>query len=609
MSGDDANDDRTLVAIVNDLPSTMNQFVGFTSKEESDLILHIRRTVLHSDEDSTNDAITAPTSTLSFAILDFKVERAKQKYAAESFEEAFYECWKIPQEQRPLEIWKIGGECCKKLRVFAVAQRWFSEAIHVCRSNNSDLNVKLEQARIARFFNNYLTQYPMIDIRVDQRGKGIYSKRVISPGEDIFTDIPLVHAQTVDTLSISPACATCTTSLLTPAVYFETTWSRMPEKLQRQIEEHWPPITLVPCSFCPFELYCSETCRQQAWDSYHKILCPSANPETMELFQFCASRQIIVRGTWNSIFSPMILAKLIAMIILHVVNSVHNGTSSNGVDLTYAHQFQRTDDGPLEQAKEIFSEFISSGDPTYVRTIPRMLKLMNNIFNHPSMPIQYDLNELEFSYRFYQIACNAQSFSSPTYAATLYTRFLSNVRQRDRTGLYVTLQTYLKGEPADQVFGGLFPLQSSLNHSCDNSCEIMDCQVTPEVAGIKVRCKHQLKPGDELTINYVDLALGRRARRAMLKRAYNFWCECQRCAFEGDDAYSCTECKLLSPSIDNPNPNLTNGNIPYRKPFPACSRCRNAWYCSPNCQKQAWKRGHKLICKDWTKERSSSSAN
>ncbi|CAF4509282.1 unnamed protein product, partial [Rotaria socialis] len=153
---------------------------------------------------------------------------------------------------------------------------------------------------------------------------GIYSKRVISPGEDIFTDIPLVHAQTVDTLSISPACATCTTSLLTPAVYFETTWSRMPEKLQRQIEEYWPPITLVPCSFCPFELYCSETCRQQAWDSYHKILCPSANPETMELFQFCANRQIIVRGTWNSIFSPMILAKLIAMIVLHVVNSVQS---------------------------------------------------------------------------------------------------------------------------------------------------------------------------------------------------------------------------------------------------------------------------------------------
>jgi hypothetical protein len=147
---------------------------------------------------------------------------------------------------------------------------------------------------------------------------------VISPGEDIFTDIPLVHAQTVDTLSISPSCATCTTSLLTPAVYFEATWARIPDKLQRQIEEYWPPITPILCSYCSFELYCSETCREQAWNSYHRILCPSINPETTELYQFCANRQIIVRETWNSIFSPMILAKLIAMIILNVVNSVQS---------------------------------------------------------------------------------------------------------------------------------------------------------------------------------------------------------------------------------------------------------------------------------------------
>lgn len=147
---------------------------------------------------------------------------------------------------------------------------------------------------------------------------------MISPGEDIFTDIPLVHAQTVDTLSTSPSCVTCTTSLLTPAVYFEATWSRMPEKLQRQVEEHWPTITVVPCASCPYELYCSERCRDEAWNSYHRILCPSVNPETTELYQFCANRQIIVRDTWNSIFSPMIVAKMIAMIILNIVKSVQS---------------------------------------------------------------------------------------------------------------------------------------------------------------------------------------------------------------------------------------------------------------------------------------------
>lgn len=162
-------------------------------------------------------------------------------------------------------------------------------------------------------------------------------------------------------------------------------------------------------------------------------------------------------------------------------------TTTNGIDLSQSPLTDRTDDGPLEHAKETFSEFISSGDANYVHTIPRMLKIMQNIFSHSSMPVHYEFNEQEFVHRFYQIACNAQSFSSPVYAATIYTKFLANIRQRGKAALFQVVQPFLKGEPVDQVFGGLFPLQSSLNHSCDNSCEIMDCQVTPEVAGIKVK--------------------------------------------------------------------------------------------------------------------------
>lgn len=176
MSEEDENNDRTLGATVNSTSLAPVVLKGCTSKEESDLVLRIRREILHLDEDAPND----PASSLSTATLDFKIERAKQKFAAGSLEEAFYECWKIPQEQRPLEIWKLGGECCKKLRLFAIAQRWFSEAIHACRSHNTDLNVKLEQARIARFFNSYLRQYPMIDIRVDQRGKGSFDPLTLS---------------------------------------------------------------------------------------------------------------------------------------------------------------------------------------------------------------------------------------------------------------------------------------------------------------------------------------------------------------------------------------------------------------------------------------------
>ncbi|CAF4417515.1 unnamed protein product, partial [Adineta steineri] len=73
------------------------------------------------------------------------------------------------------------------------------------------------------------------------------------------------------------------------------------------------------------------------------------------------------------------LAKLIAMIILNIVNSVQDNDTSNGIDLNHSYTVEETDEGPLEHAKETFSEFISSGDPTYIRTIPRMLKIMRNI--------------------------------------------------------------------------------------------------------------------------------------------------------------------------------------------------------------------------------------
>ncbi|CAF0787495.1 unnamed protein product [Adineta steineri] len=157
------------------------------------------------------------------------------------------------------------------------------------------------------------------------------------------------------------------------------------------------------------------------------------NPETTELSQFCANRQIIVRETWSSIFSRMVLAELVAMGILSIIYSVQHNNTSNVIDLNHSYKADEIEEGPLEHAKEIFFEFISASDSKYICT---------------------------------------------------------------------------------------------------------------------------------------NLPLG---RRAMLKCAYNFWCECQRCTFENDDAYLCTECKTLSPVIDNPNSDLTNDNIPLHKPFPACS--------------------------------------
>lgn len=70
-------------------------------------------------------------------------------------------------------------------------------------------------------------------------------------------------------------------------------------------------------------------------------------------------------------------------------------------------------------------------------------------------------------------------------------------------------------------------------------------------------------------------------RKAWLYKSFNFWCQCQRCQFEGEQANECTNCHKKAED---------------GKKFAACGKCKKAWYCGVACQKDAWKKGHKIIC-------------
>ena len=41
---------------------------------------------------------------------------------------------------------------------------------------------------------------------------------------------------------------------------------------------------LVRCDHCSFEVYCSVTCKQSSWDSYHKLIC--FNDTKSPLFEY-----------------------------------------------------------------------------------------------------------------------------------------------------------------------------------------------------------------------------------------------------------------------------------------------------------------------------------
>ena len=84
-----------------------------------------------------------------------------------------------------------------------------------------------------------------------------------------------------------------------------------------------------------------------------------------------------------------------------------------------------------------------------------------------------------------------------------------------------------QSETGETVSSGLFPEQTLLNHSCRPNC--INCFRGLEV--LLVACR-DIKFGEELTINYIDLIKPVWERRAMLKEKSFFECNCERCEEE-----------------------------------------------------------------------------
>ena len=75
----------------------------------------------------------------------------------------------------------------------------------------------------------------------------------------------------------------------------------------------------------------------------------------------------------------------------------------------------------------------------------------------------------------------------------------------------------------------IFPLASSLNHSCDPNCEV----AYVDDSRVHILAKRTIARDEECTIAYVDPDLDGEERREELKETYGFDCECDVCIREG----------------------------------------------------------------------------
>uniref|UniRef100_A0A6P5JU52 [histone H3]-lysine(4) N-trimethyltransferase n=1 Tax=Phascolarctos cinereus TaxID=38626 RepID=A0A6P5JU52_PHACI len=82
-----------------------------------------------------------------------------------------------------------------------------------------------------------------------------------------------------------------------------------------------------------------------------------------------------------------------------------------------------------------------------------------------------------------------------------------------------------------EVGVGLYPSMSLLNHSCDPNCVIVF-----EGPSLFLRAVRNIKPGEELTICYLDVLMPSAERQKQLKEQYCFDCDCPLCKTQSKDA-------------------------------------------------------------------------
>ncbi|KAL8621023.1 hypothetical protein ACOMHN_043514 [Nucella lapillus] len=377
--------------------------------------------------------------------------------------------------------------------------------------------------------------------RVDSRkGKGLYSTTHFKEGEVILTERPLVCAQFVwNELYKYAACEFCLRSLETA------------EEVSRRLSNN--PALVLPhpecCSVdtsshrcCPQcqVMYCSEKCRQSAWESYHQVLCMGASREDSE------HPLAKLKETWRNIHYPpetasiMLLAKMMAM--------VRQSADPSGMVQRFT-QFVHT---TVNEQEDLVHKLLGDQFKTQLEVLHAAA---TEALLHDNL--QQWFTPEGFKSAFALIGTNGQGIGSSSLSVWVKNCEKLNLKEEEEKEQLDSFIDQLYTD-LDQVSGdfincegsGLYELQSSCNHSCAPNAEVSfeggDHTLT-------VTALRDIQPEEEIFISYLDecaIDRSRHSRQKILRENYLFTCACSRCLEQADDPEETSEEEMSADEED-----------------------------------------------------------
>ncbi|XP_068746514.1 histone-lysine N-trimethyltransferase SMYD5-like isoform X2 [Montipora capricornis] len=333
-----------------------------------------------------------------------------------------------------------------------------------------------------------------------EKGKGLFANKSFEEGEIIFEEKPLVCSQFLwNAMYNYIACGSCLRSLESA--------EQMARRLTGNATLELPHASkcceitrfgqkIFNCHRCQVK-YCSDECRQYAWDRYHKTLCLGENEgdpnHPLEMLQ----------EAWRKMHYPPETASV--MLIARMIATVLQETDPEGMQ----ELFESFCHSVVNKQKQIIHKLL--GDQ-FKEQLDILRVLVSNALYDEKLKQWFEPDG--FKSLMALIGTNAQGIG--TSSLSIYVHNLENLAdicQDERQALDVFVdQLY---EEMDKVSGqflncegsGLYTLQSACNHSCEpNAEEIVICY-----------------------LGECDRERSRHTRQRFLMDNYLFSCTCPKC--------------------------------------------------------------------------------
>eukprot|EP00033_Pygsuia_biforma_P001414 GCRY01001598.1.p1 GENE.GCRY01001598.1~~GCRY01001598.1.p1 ORF type:complete len:430 (+),score=22.51 GCRY01001598.1:72-1361(+) len=422
-------------------------------------------------------------------------------------------------------------------------------------------------ADVLHFFQNLCSNENVRVVQHPRKGKAVVAAMNITKGTNFVYERPLVMHQTVDNRSDVLSCHYCGRFIgslelqceflcrrRSPAQLhqeFMTAGGVQPPAWSLPVLNGPSPVTtpdtqpnmnllsdIVPCLQGCGEVYCSNQCREQAWNEGHELLCVGSIQEESHpllLFKLHALET-------NEIF--LLLGKIVAAIICAVRRGVDEKTAIAPYvgfiggcwwdDVCYDETCGMSEESFRTEMKHVLQESIHHLSCAMAPHCPSSLAstILNLEFAGRVLAL-FERNLVSVvmpsPLRFYsQLWQEKHAASGAPHPLIPVITEIKNViiREEGEEALSEIDNELVLLTPLDAT--GLFPLCCSMNHSCVPNAVLSYPETGTEPILATVQATRDIVAGEEISISYIDETEDYQSRCEAL-RDYCFSCDCWKC--------------------------------------------------------------------------------